>query len=103
MFHISEYTVSTTTLEDVFFKVNDTEFTKNLYEKEMSRALKGFGQINENDSRASDLQMSEIFSDSESDYNDMSRRSISTAILDEELKFQRNSGEELKNMVSIEN
>ena len=33
---INNYTVSTTSLEDVFFKVNDNEFTKNLFEKELA-------------------------------------------------------------------
>ena len=34
-YKILNYTVSTASLEDVFFKVNDNEFTRNLFEKEL--------------------------------------------------------------------
>ena len=37
---ISNYTVSTTSLEDVFFQVNDSEFTKNIFEKELSDLIR---------------------------------------------------------------
>lgn len=38
-YKIQNYTVATTSLEDVFFKVNDNEFTRNLFEKELKDVM----------------------------------------------------------------
>lgn len=72
-FYILDYTVSTSSLEDVFLKVNNNEFTKCLYEKEMEQLI---GEViikkenNENEDTISE-KLSDVSFDSQlSNFND---------------------------------
>ena len=66
-YFILDYTISTSSLEDVFLKVNDNEFTRNLFENELEQII---GEI----SVIKDTSMSRLsnvsFSSELSDFND---------------------------------
>ena len=88
---INNYTVSTTSLEDVFFKVNDNEFTKNLFEKELADVFEQVEQ--EYKYQNKDQEIKELVDDTTESF-------IISNNEDSSIMFrQRHKEEELKSMV----
>ena len=74
-YFILDYTVSTSSLEDVFLKVNDNEFTRNLFENELEQIIGEITVIRDsNDSHMRGNNASRLsnvsFSSELSDFND---------------------------------